>query len=106
MLTDSNRDWNGGTGYIPLGPTPFETSASASFSLSVECNDCRTYGHIVADFEEDEALNLNMSLTFNQVGAYLDFDVFATAEGTYTIGLGRFFSRKGQKVRVPSSISA
>lgn len=99
MLTRRNRNWTGGTGYIPIGgPIPVEASGTESFSLSVECNDCRTFGNILADFNDNEGLN--MSLTFNNVGVHMDFGVFAAQQGTFTIGLGRFFGKKpaGQSV--------
>ncbi|KAB5528847.1 hypothetical protein GE09DRAFT_1064446 [Coniochaeta sp. 2T2.1] len=94
-----SANWTGGTGYIPIGGViPVEASATESFSLSVECNDCRTFGHILADFNDDEGLN--MSLTFNNVGVHMDFGVFAAQKGTFTIGLGRFSGQKpaGQNV--------
>lgn len=89
VLTARYRNWTGGTGNIPLGLTPFETSLADSFSLVVECLDCRTFGDIVAEFNNDDGLKA--TLTFNNVGAYLDFGVFSSNEGTFTIGLGRFF---------------
>ncbi|KAB5517340.1 hypothetical protein GE09DRAFT_569883 [Coniochaeta sp. 2T2.1] len=95
-----SANWTGGTGYIPIGGViPVEASATESFSLSVECNDCRTFGNILADFNDDEGLN--MSLTFNNVGVHMDFGVFAAQKGTFTIGLGRFFGKKpaGQNVK-------
>lgn len=70
-----------------------------SFSLSFECLDCRTYGHIVAAFNDDDGLNA--TLTFNNVGAYMDFGVFSSQEGTFTIGLGRFLGRNNQTVSAP-----
>ncbi|KAK1764079.1 hypothetical protein QBC33DRAFT_595896 [Phialemonium atrogriseum] len=90
-----SANWTGGTGSIPIGLTPFETSLAASFSLVLECLDCRTYGNIVAEFNDDDGLNA--TLTFNNVGAYMDFGVFASNEGTFTIGLGRFFGNNNQK---------
>ena len=51
----------------------------------------------MAEFNDDDGLNA--TLTFNNVGAYMDFGVFASNEGTFTIGLGRFFGKNNQKVR-------
>lgn len=100
LTMGNNRNWTGGTGYIPIGgPVPVESSATDSFSLSVECNDCRAFGSILTDFNDDAGLI--MSLTFNDVGVLMDFGVFANQGGTFTIGLGRFFgdTPAGQNVR-------
>jgi hypothetical protein len=105
MLTSLCSNWTGATGYVPIGGVvPIEASATESYSLSVQCNDCRTFGNILADFNDDAGLN--MSLTFNNVGVHMDFGVFASRKGTFTIGLGRFFGKKpyGQNVGIPMFI--
>jgi hypothetical protein len=80
-----------------VAATPFEASAGDTISVDLECLDCKTYGDIEAEFNDDGGLHA--TLTFNNVGAYLDFGAVATNKGSFSIGLGRFFNTNNVTVR-------
>ncbi|KAH8898345.1 hypothetical protein GQ53DRAFT_802697 [Thozetella sp. PMI_491] len=86
---------NATTGTIdvpPVAGVPLEFQGTSSFEFTLECADCRTYGTIVADINDNDGLNA--TLTFNNVGAYLDFGVATATEGVFSIGLGKSFGKK------------
>ncbi|KAK3937596.1 hypothetical protein QBC46DRAFT_411018 [Diplogelasinospora grovesii] len=93
--------WTGATGSIPLGPTPFQVSGEDSFSFTLDCLDCRTYGNIIADFNDNNGLGV--TLTFENAGAYLDLGISASNTATVTLTLGRFLN-VGRNVTVRGSI--
>ncbi|KLU86910.1 hypothetical protein MAPG_05917 [Magnaporthiopsis poae ATCC 64411] len=78
--------WEGQSPKIPIGLLPAVGSVGGNFNLTMQCVDCRTYGNIVASLDDSDGLRA--LLTFNQVGAYMDLAMFASSQGTFTIGLG------------------
>lgn len=86
-LSNPCRAWEAQSPKVPIGPLPGAVgSVGGSFNLTMQCVDCRTYGNIVASLDDSDGLRA--LLTFNQVGAYMDLAMFASSQGTYTIGLG------------------
>lgn len=72
-------------------------SASETVSLSLECLDCRTWGAIEVEIEDElqidqEQLVLAADMIFNNVGAYFDFAAAVSSQTTGSIGLGVFKS--------------
>ncbi|KAL8403896.1 hypothetical protein RB594_008955 [Gaeumannomyces avenae] len=78
--------WQGASPKVPIGLLPVAGAVGGNFNLTMQCVDCRTYGNIVASLDDSDGLTA--LLTFNQVGAYIDLAMFASSEGTFTIGLG------------------
>jgi hypothetical protein len=78
--------------------------ASGGISLSLECQDCRTWGTVDIDFEDsyefETGLHLNASLTFNNVGAYFDLAAEIDADISASIGLGKFSLQNQYHVRI------
>lgn len=93
-LMRPNRTWE----FAPPKPLPVpglppvvtvEPKETIEFTLN--CNDCRTYGEIVAEMDT-EGDGVTFGLTFNRAGAYLDFGISATNTLTATFALGHFLS--------------
>ncbi|KAK0612426.1 hypothetical protein B0T17DRAFT_406803 [Bombardia bombarda] len=83
-------DWTGQLPAIPIPGTPLEVQPEDSFSFSLDCIDCRTYGSIVAAISNDNGLSVG--LTFVNAGAFLDFGLKASNALTVTLTLGKFFN--------------
>lgn len=77
---------------------------SGDISLSLECQDCRTWGSVDIEFEDgfDHLTRpyLSANMTFNNVGAYFDFAAEIDAGISTSIGLGTFFLDKSFNVRI------
>ncbi|KAM7189944.1 hypothetical protein V8F33_009746 [Rhypophila sp. PSN 637] len=76
---------------IPGIPVPITVLPTESIAFTLNCNDCRTYGEIVAEMDT-EGDGVTFGLTFNKAGAYMDFGISATNELTATFALGKFLS--------------
>ncbi|KAK0725810.1 hypothetical protein B0H67DRAFT_659656 [Lasiosphaeris hirsuta] len=74
---------------IPVAPG-VDVKPQDTVSLSLNCKDCRTYGNISADVSSDDGLGV--TLTFDGVGAYMDFGVSASNTLTVTFTLGKFLN--------------
>ncbi|KAK3364505.1 hypothetical protein B0T25DRAFT_576752 [Lasiosphaeria hispida] len=72
---------------IPVAPS-VDVKPEDTVSVSLNCNDCRTYGNISADINSDDGLGV--MLTFDGVGAYMDFGVSASNTLTVAFRLGKF----------------
>jgi hypothetical protein len=88
VLTE-NREWSGGLSNIGLPGLPLQLSGNQDVSFALECSDCRTFGKVVADINDDDGLNA--SLMFNGVGAYIDLGLTSSSQGTFSVSLGQFF---------------
>ncbi|KAM7197920.1 hypothetical protein V8F20_006368 [Naviculisporaceae sp. PSN 640] len=77
---------------IPVpGLPPVTVEPKNTIAFTLKCNDCRTYGEIIAEMDT-EGDGVTFGLTFNKAGAYLDFGISASNELTATFALGHFLS--------------
>ena len=75
---------------IQIPGVPISIKPEPEIGLTVNCNDCRTYGEIIASISSEDGLSA--LLTFNRVGAHMDLDIVASNTLTVTLGLGYFFN--------------
>ncbi|KAK3367278.1 hypothetical protein B0T24DRAFT_387382 [Lasiosphaeria ovina] len=83
--------WNGGSAPIPpipIGPIPLTIKPEGAVSLSLDCNECRTYGTVDVELSTDAGLFF--LLTFRDAGAIVDLGVTASAALTVKLQLGGF----------------
>lgn len=103
ILIPPNRSWDFAPPKpIPVpGLPPVTVEPKDTIAFTLNCNDCRTYGEIVAEMDT-EGDGVTFTLTFNKAGAYLDFGISASNTLTATFALGHFLSTGNLTVSGPN----